>query len=186
MFHQWAPGAAFWLDKGTTLYNTLANYMREVLFPAGYVEVKTPLVFNKALWERSGHWKHYRQNMFLVESEGETMSLKAMNCPGHFLTYREHDAQLPRSARALSRADAAASQRSVGRALRADARPPVLTGRCALLRHAGADRRGSRAAASARPARVRRLRLAVHREAVDAARRSSSARSRRGTTRRRS
>jgi len=86
-FHQWAPGAAFWLDKGTTLYNTLANYMRDVLFPAGYVEVKTPLVYNKALWERSGHWKHYQANMFLIESEGETMSVKPMNCPGHFLTY---------------------------------------------------------------------------------------------------
>jgi threonyl-tRNA synthetase len=86
-FHQWAPGAAFWMDKGTTLYNTLANYMRDVLFPAGYVEVKTPLVYNKALWERSGHWKHYRENMFLIESEGETMSLKPMNCPGHFLLY---------------------------------------------------------------------------------------------------
>jgi len=86
-FHQWAPGAAFWLGKGTTLYNTLANYMREILFPAGYVEVKTPLIYNKALWERSGHWKHYRENMFLIESEGETMSLKPMNCPGHFLAY---------------------------------------------------------------------------------------------------
>jgi threonyl-tRNA synthetase len=86
-FHQWAPGAAFWLPKGTTLYNTLAAYMREVLYPAGYVEVKTPLVYNKALWERSGHWNHYRQNMFLIESEGETMSVKPMNCPGHFLTY---------------------------------------------------------------------------------------------------
>src|SRR5437773_3385307 len=86
-FHQWAPGAAFWMDKGTTLYNTLANYMREVLFPAGYVEVKTPLIYNKALWERSGHWSHYRQNMFLIESEGETISLKPMNCPGHFLLY---------------------------------------------------------------------------------------------------
>ena len=86
-FHPWAPGAAFWLAKGTTLYNTLANYMRDVLFPAGYVEVKTPLVYNKALWERSGHWSHYRQNMFLIESEGETMSLKPMNCPGHFLMY---------------------------------------------------------------------------------------------------
>ncbi|HKC80829.1 MAG TPA: threonine--tRNA ligase, partial [Gemmatimonadaceae bacterium] len=73
--------------KGTTLYNTLASYMREVLFPAGYVEVKTPLVYNKALWERSGHWKHYQQNMFLIESEGETMSVKPMNCPGHFLTF---------------------------------------------------------------------------------------------------
>jgi threonyl-tRNA synthetase len=87
MFHHWAPGAAFWLANGTTLYNTLANYMRGVLFPAGYVEVKTPLVYNKALWERSGHWKHYRENMFLVESEGETMSMKPMNCPGHFLTF---------------------------------------------------------------------------------------------------
>jgi threonyl-tRNA synthetase len=86
-FHQWAPGAAFWLAKGTTLYNTIANYMRDVLFPAGYVEVKTPIIYNKALWERSGHWKHYRQNMFLIESEGETMSIKPMNCPGHFLMY---------------------------------------------------------------------------------------------------
>lgn len=86
-FHQWAPGATFWLDKGTTLYNTLANYMRDILFPAGYVEVKTPLIYNKALWERSGHWKHYRKDMFLIESEGEAMSLKPMNCPGHFLTY---------------------------------------------------------------------------------------------------
>src|SRR6185295_16800834 len=87
MFHQWAPGAAFWLGKGTTLYNTLANYMRDVLFPAGYVEVKTPLVYNKALWERSGHWAFYQPNMFLIESEGETMSMKPMNCPGHFLTF---------------------------------------------------------------------------------------------------
>ena len=86
-FHQWAPGAPFWLDRGTTLYHGLANYMRDVLFPAGYVEVKTPLVFNKALWERSGHWQHYRANMFLIESDGETMSVKPMNCPGHFLLY---------------------------------------------------------------------------------------------------
>jgi threonyl-tRNA synthetase len=95
-FHQWSPGAAFWLSKGTTLYNTLANYMREVLFPAGYVEVKTPLIYNKALWERSGHWSHYRQNMFLIDpalarpeaKEAEdVMSVKPMNCPGHFLLY---------------------------------------------------------------------------------------------------
>jgi threonyl-tRNA synthetase len=87
-FHQWAPGAAFWLAKGTTLYNTLANYMRDVLFPAGYVEVKTPLVYNKALWETSGHWQHYRENMFVVESrDGEPMGMKAMNCPGHMLVF---------------------------------------------------------------------------------------------------
>jgi threonyl-tRNA synthetase len=87
MFHPWAPGATFWLAKGTVLYNTLADYMREVLIPAGYAEVKAPIVFNKALWETSGHWQHYRQNMFLVDSEGEQLGLKAMNCPGHFLMY---------------------------------------------------------------------------------------------------
>ncbi len=87
IFHPWAPGATFWLSKGTTLYNLLANYMRDVLFPAGYVEVKTPLVFNKALWETSGHWQHYRENMFLIESEGEQMGMKAMNCPGHMLVF---------------------------------------------------------------------------------------------------
>jgi threonyl-tRNA synthetase len=87
MFHRWAPGATFWLPKGTVLWNTLADYMRGVLVPAGYDEVKAPIVFNKALWETSGHWQHYRQNMFLVESEGEQMGLKAMNCPGHFLIY---------------------------------------------------------------------------------------------------
>ncbi len=87
LHHAWAPGATFWLAKGTRLYNTLADYMRGILFPAGYVEVKTPIIFNKALWETSGHWQHYRQNMFLLESENEQMALKAMNCPGHMLVF---------------------------------------------------------------------------------------------------
>jgi threonyl-tRNA synthetase len=96
MFHPWAAGSTFWLDKGTTLYNLLANYMRGILFPSGYVEVKTPLVFNKALWETSGHWSHYRQNMFLIEHhdehgkdnpQAEQLALKAMNCPGHMLLF---------------------------------------------------------------------------------------------------
>ena len=87
MFHAWAPGATFWLAKGTVLYNTLADYMRGMLVPAGYTEVKAPIVFNKALWETSGHWQHYRQNMFLVDLDGEQMGLKAMNCPGHMLMY---------------------------------------------------------------------------------------------------
>ena len=87
MFHPWAPGATFWLANGTTLWNTLADYMRGVLLPAGYVEVKAPLVFNKALWETSGHWQHYRQNMFVVETEDEQMGLKSMNCPGHMLIF---------------------------------------------------------------------------------------------------
>jgi len=87
IFHGWAPGATFWDGKGTLLYNTLAQYMREVLLPTGWIEVKTPLVYNKALWETSGHWQHYRQNMFLIESENEQMGMKAMNCPGQYLLY---------------------------------------------------------------------------------------------------
>src|SRR5207302_1915495 len=87
IFHPWAPGATFWDGKGTVLYNTLASYMRDVLLPTGWIEVKTPLVYNKALWEMSGHWQHYRQNMFLIESENEQMGMKAMNCPGQYLLY---------------------------------------------------------------------------------------------------
>ncbi len=87
MFHPWAPGAPFWLANGTRLWNVLADYMREVLYPEGYVELRTPLVFNKQLWETSGHWEVYRQNMFLVESEGEPFGMKAMNCPGHMLVF---------------------------------------------------------------------------------------------------
>ena len=117
-FHPWAPGAAFWQDKGTTLYNLLSAYMREVLLPNGYVEVKTPLIYNKALWETSGHWEHYRQNMFLVEgSENEQLGVKADELPRPLPALREPGAQLPRSAGPLSRADAAAPQRAVRRAL---------------------------------------------------------------------
>jgi threonyl-tRNA synthetase len=87
-FHPWAPGATFWLPKGTLLYNTLSNYMRGVLIPAGYQEVKAPIVFNKALWQTSGHWDYYQDNMFLVKSsDDEEMGLKPMNCPGHFLLF---------------------------------------------------------------------------------------------------
>ena len=88
MFHPWAPGAPFWLAKGTRLVNLLADYMRAVLIPEGYVELRTPLVFNKALWETSGHWEHYRENMFLIDADGDEASgVKAMNCPGHMLVF---------------------------------------------------------------------------------------------------
>jgi threonyl-tRNA synthetase len=88
MFHPWAPGEAFWLPKGATLYHTLADFMRGLLLHGGgYVEVRSPLLFNKALWETSGHWDKFRENMFWVESDDQTLGLKAMNCPGHMLIY---------------------------------------------------------------------------------------------------
>ncbi|HVS30595.1 MAG TPA: threonine--tRNA ligase [Thermoanaerobaculia bacterium] len=89
-FHPFAPGAAFWTPKGTTLYQVLSQYIRELTLANGYVEIKTPLLFNKGLWEISGHWGKYRENMFLVldsETNEHDFSLKPMNCPSHFLYY---------------------------------------------------------------------------------------------------
>jgi threonyl-tRNA synthetase len=89
-FHPFAPGAAFWTPKGTTIYQVLSQWMRELTLSSGYVEVKTPLLFNKGLWEISGHWGKYRENMFLVldsETNEHDFSLKPMNCPSHFLYY---------------------------------------------------------------------------------------------------
>ena len=87
MIHPYAPGAAFWLPKGTVLYQTLGDAMRRLLLAHGYGEVKTPLVFNKSLWETSGHWDKYRENMFQFEVEEQAFSLKPMNCPSHMLIY---------------------------------------------------------------------------------------------------
>ncbi|QRK06283.1 threonine--tRNA ligase [Archangium violaceum] len=89
-FHQYSPGAAFWTPKGTTLYNTLSAFMRRLTSETGYVEIKTPLLYNKGLWETSGHWGKYKENMFLVldsESGEHDFSLKPMNCPSHHLYY---------------------------------------------------------------------------------------------------
>ncbi len=96
-FHDVAPGSAFWLPLGTTLYNVLSDSMRRLVSRNGYQEVKTPLLFNKRLWEQSGHWGVYKDNMFLVfDKEADpalpieerlNTSLKPMNCPSHYLIY---------------------------------------------------------------------------------------------------
>ncbi len=89
MFHPFAPGAVFWTDRGTTMVNVLSEYLRE-LQRDDYKEVRTPLLYNKALWELSGHWGKYRENMFLVldaETGEHDYSLKPMNCPSHYLMY---------------------------------------------------------------------------------------------------
>ncbi|ATB33443.1 threonine--tRNA ligase [Melittangium boletus] len=89
-FHPYSPGAAFWTPKGTTFYNTLSAFMRMLTADSGYVEIKTPLLYNKGLWETSGHWGKYKENMFLVldsESGEHDFSLKPMNCPSHHLYY---------------------------------------------------------------------------------------------------
>jgi threonyl-tRNA synthetase len=87
-FHDVSPGAAFWHPKGWTLYRTIENAMRELQARRGYQEIYTPPLVHQRLWERSGHWDLYREHMFLLESEGETYSLKPMNCPESAYIYR--------------------------------------------------------------------------------------------------
>jgi threonyl-tRNA synthetase len=95
LMHPWAPGSAFWTDRGTTIFKALGDWMHDVLSKNGYQHVKTPLLFNKGLWELSGHWGKYRENMFMVldnESGEHDFSLKPMNCPSHHVLYasRKH------------------------------------------------------------------------------------------------
>ena len=82
-----APGMVFWHPHGWTLWQQIEQYMRRVLTDAGYQEVKTPLVMDRQLWERSGHWDNYRDNMFTTESEKRDYAIKPMNCPGHVQIY---------------------------------------------------------------------------------------------------
>ena len=127
MFHQWAPGATFWLSKGTTLYNLLADYMREVLIPGRLRRGQGAARLQQgALGDVRPLAALPPEHVPGRESEGEQMGLKAMNCPGHMLVFAERGPQLPRSADPAARADAAAPQRSVGRAHGPDARPAVL------------------------------------------------------------
>jgi threonyl-tRNA synthetase len=92
LFHQQeeAVGSVFWHPKGWTLWRTIENYLRHRLDHAGYVEVKTPQLLDRALWEASGHWEKFRENMFIAQSADErVLALKPMNCPGHVQIFRQ-------------------------------------------------------------------------------------------------
>ena len=78
-----APGMVFWHPKGWSLWQSIEQYLRDVLRSRGYQEVRTPLVMDRVLWERSGHWENYREHMFTTESEKRDYAVKPMNCPGH-------------------------------------------------------------------------------------------------------
>ena len=81
------PGFPFFLPKGMVLRNTLIDYWREVHKRYGYVEISTPMILNRQLWERSGHWDHYKENMYTTVIDGEDYAIKPMNCPGGMLVY---------------------------------------------------------------------------------------------------
>ncbi|VXB87047.1 threonyl-tRNA synthetase [Burkholderia sp. 8Y] len=78
-----APGMVFWHPKGWSLWQQVEQYMRRRVNEAGYLEIKTPMVMDRSLWEASGHWQNYRENMFTTESEKRDYAIKPMNCPGH-------------------------------------------------------------------------------------------------------
>ena len=82
-FSEVAPGSAFWLPAGTTMFNELVALSREMGIERGYTEVKTPQLYDSELWKTSGHWGKYRQHMFVTETEGREFGIKPMNCPGH-------------------------------------------------------------------------------------------------------
>jgi threonyl-tRNA synthetase len=82
-FSEVSPGAAFWLPAGTEVFNSLVELSREMGRERGYTEIKTPLLYDKSLWEISGHWEKYSEHMFVTEYEDRAMALKPMNCPGH-------------------------------------------------------------------------------------------------------
>ena len=82
------PGFPFFLPKGMILKNTLLDYWREIHKKAGYVEVSTPIILSRHLWETSGHWDHYKENMYTTQIDGEDFAIKPMNCPGGMLVYK--------------------------------------------------------------------------------------------------
>ena len=91
LFHidEHAPGLVFWHPKGWTLWQGVEQYMRQVYRDNGYLEVKGPQIIDKSLWEKTGHWDKYRENMFITESEKREYALKPMNCPGHILIFKQ-------------------------------------------------------------------------------------------------
>ncbi len=91
LFHidEHSPGTVFWHPKGWTLWQQVEQYMRKVYEDNGYQEVKGPQILDQSLWEKTGHWDKYRENMFVTESEKRDYALKPMNCPGHILIFKQ-------------------------------------------------------------------------------------------------
>src|SRR6266566_8155055 len=91
LFHlqEEAPGMVFWHPKGWTLWQQVEQYMRRIYRDNGYLEVSCPQILDRSLWEKSGHWQNYRENMFTTESEKRDYAIKPMNCPGHVLIYNK-------------------------------------------------------------------------------------------------
>ena len=141
-FQEEAAGSAFWHPKGWILYRAIEAYVRRRLDAAGYVEVRTPQLLDRTLWEASGHWEKFGEHMFVLEAEHKTLALEADELPGACADLQPAPAQLPRSAAAHGRVRVVSPQRAVRRPARPDAGARVHPGRRPHLLHARADHRG--------------------------------------------
>jgi threonyl-tRNA synthetase len=87
-FHELSPGSAFFLPHGMRIYNTLQSFIREEYHARGFQEVGTPNMYNSKLWEQSGHWQNYKEDMFVLPVDKEQFAMKPMNCPGHCIMFK--------------------------------------------------------------------------------------------------
>ncbi len=121
-FQDEAPGLVFWHPKGWTIWQQVEQYMRHKYQVNGYQEVKAPQILDRTLWEKTGHWENYRENMFTTESENRSYALKPMNCPGHVQIYNSRHAARTATCRCATANSASAT---------ATSRPARCTASCA-------------------------------------------------------
>ena len=179
-FDEHSPGSPLWHPKGMVLYNELEAVRRRENERRGYDEVKTPLIYDKALWVTSGHWEKFRENMFLIpgDTEEQVYGIKPMNCPGHMLLFGSAAPELPRPPDPVRRGRAAPPQRARRDAARPDPRPLRHPGRRAHLLHRRADPGRARRLPRLPALPLRPLRPRAARRALDPTR--QQARERRG------
>ena len=175
-FSPLSPGSTFWLPKGTAVFNALVALNRRMQQERGYVEVKTPLLYESHLWETSGHWGKYKDNIFVSEYEEPRVRAEADELPGPLRPVRHAAVVLSRPPGALRRARAAAPPRAQRHAARPHARASLHPGRRPHLLHRGPDPGRGRADAGLRLRDLRHVRLPGARRALDASRRSSGRR----------
>ena len=140
-----AVGSVFWYPKGWTLFRIIESYLRGRLEAVGYQEVKAPQLLDRSLWEASGHWENFRENMFVAESRDErVLAVKPMNCPGHVLIFRDRLSSYRELPHAPRRIRQLPSERAVGRAARHHAGARLHPGRRAYLLHRRPDQERDR------------------------------------------
>ena len=105
-FHAESPGSAFWHPKGMIIWNEMEKFGKDLRTKYGFQEIQTPILAKNTLWKKSGHWDHFKDNMFSMKAENETYCLKPMDCPFNILIYKEQYAPIGISRFAIPKSDA--------------------------------------------------------------------------------